>query len=70
MVEALLGWRASEPSKPIKRCVRQSLSEASADSIERAHKVHPITAVQTEYSLWTRDPEDGVLGACRKLGIG
>ena len=46
------------------------LSEASADTIARAHKVHPITAVQTEYSLWTRDPEDGVLGACRKLGIG
>jgi aryl-alcohol dehydrogenase-like predicted oxidoreductase len=46
------------------------LSEASAETITRAHKVHPITAVQTEYSLWTRDPEDGVLDACRKLGIG
>lgn len=47
------------------------LSEASADTIARAHKVHPITAVQTEYSLWTRDPEeDGILEACRKLGIG
>lgn len=46
------------------------LSEASTDTIARAHKVHPITAVQTEYSLWTRDPEDGVLDACARLGIG
>ncbi len=46
------------------------LSEASAETIARANKVHPITAVQTEYSLWTRDPENGVLDACRKLGIG
>jgi aryl-alcohol dehydrogenase-like predicted oxidoreductase len=46
------------------------LSEASADTIRRAHSVHPITAVQSEYSLWSRDPEDGVLQACRELGIG
>lgn len=46
------------------------LSEASAETIARAHKVHPITAVQTEYSLWTRDPEDGVLATCARLGIG
>jgi aryl-alcohol dehydrogenase-like predicted oxidoreductase len=46
------------------------LSEASAESIARAHKVHPITALQSEYSLWTRDPEDGVLDTCSKLGIG
>jgi aryl-alcohol dehydrogenase-like predicted oxidoreductase len=46
------------------------LSEASAETIARAHKVHPIATVQTEYSLWTRDPEDGVLDACRRLGIG
>ncbi len=47
------------------------LSEASADTLERAHKVHPITALQSEYSLWTRDPEEnGVLEACRRLGIG
>ncbi|HUJ34044.1 MAG TPA: aldo/keto reductase [Solirubrobacteraceae bacterium] len=47
------------------------LSEASADTIRRAHAVHPITAVQTEYSLWTRDPEmNGVLAVCRELGIG
>jgi aryl-alcohol dehydrogenase-like predicted oxidoreductase len=46
------------------------LSEASAATIRRAHAVHPITALQTEYSLWTRDPEDGLLAACRELGIG
>jgi aryl-alcohol dehydrogenase-like predicted oxidoreductase len=46
------------------------LSEASPDEIRRAHAVHPITAVQTEYSLWSRDPEQGVLDTCRELGIG
>jgi aryl-alcohol dehydrogenase-like predicted oxidoreductase len=46
------------------------LSEAAPATIRRAHGVHPITALQTEYSLWTRDPEDGVLAACRELGIG
>ncbi|MFF5139744.1 aldo/keto reductase [Streptomyces sp. NPDC013157] len=46
------------------------LSEASAETIRRANAVHPIAAVQTEYSLWTRDPEDEVLPACRELGIG
>ncbi len=46
------------------------LSEAAPDTIRRAHAVHPITAVQTEYSLWTRDPEEGVLPTCRELGIG
>jgi aryl-alcohol dehydrogenase-like predicted oxidoreductase len=46
------------------------LSEASAETLRRAHKVHPITALQTEYSLWTRDPEDGVLKAARESGIG
>jgi aryl-alcohol dehydrogenase-like predicted oxidoreductase len=46
------------------------LSEAAPETIGRAHAVHPITAVQTEYSLWTRDPEDEVLPTCRELGIG
>lgn len=46
------------------------LSEPSAATLERAHREHPITAVQSEYSLWTRDPEDGVLAACERLGIG
>ena len=46
------------------------LSEASPATIRRAHAVHPVSALQSEYSLWTRDPEDGVLAACRELGIG
>lgn len=46
------------------------LSEAGAETIRRAHAVHPITALQSEYSLWTRDPEEEVLGVCRELGIG
>jgi aryl-alcohol dehydrogenase-like predicted oxidoreductase len=46
------------------------LSEASPQTLRRAHKVHPITALQSEYSLWTRDPEGGVLPTCRELGIG
>jgi aryl-alcohol dehydrogenase-like predicted oxidoreductase len=46
------------------------LSEAAAETIRRAHAVHPITALQTEYSLWSREPEDGLLDVCRELGIG
>jgi aryl-alcohol dehydrogenase-like predicted oxidoreductase len=46
------------------------LSEASPDTIRRAHAVHPITALQSEYSLWTRDPEDEILATTRELGIG
>ncbi|WP_431780388.1 aldo/keto reductase [Streptomyces chumphonensis] len=46
------------------------LSEAGAATIRRAHAVHPITAVQSEYSLWTRDPEEAVLPVLRELGIG
>lgn len=46
------------------------LSEASPRTIRRAHKVHPISALQTEYSLWTRDPEDEILPTVRELGIG
>ena len=46
------------------------LSEVSPQTLERAQRVHPITAVQSEYSLWTRDPEDGVLEVCRRLDIG
>lgn len=46
------------------------LSEASPQTIRRAHTVHPITALQTEYSLWTRDPQDAVLPTVRELGIG
>jgi aryl-alcohol dehydrogenase-like predicted oxidoreductase len=46
------------------------LSEASAETIRRAHTVHPISALQSEYSLWTRDVEEDVLPVCRELGIG
>ena len=46
------------------------LSEASSKTLRRAAKVHPIAALQTEYSLWTRDPEDEILLTCRELGIG
>ena len=46
------------------------LSEASSETIERAHAVHPISALQSEYSLWTRDIESDVLPTCRSLGIG
>ena len=46
------------------------LSEAWVDTIRRAHAVHPVTALQSEYSLWTRDPEPEVLPLLRELGIG
>jgi aryl-alcohol dehydrogenase-like predicted oxidoreductase len=46
------------------------LSEAGPETIRRAHAVHPISALQTEYSLWSRDPEDEILPAVRELGIG
>ncbi|KAL1341710.1 hypothetical protein AAHE18_09G105600 [Arachis hypogaea] len=46
------------------------LSEASSDTIKRAHAVHPITAVQMEWSLWTRDIEEEIIPLCRELGIG
>ncbi len=45
------------------------LSEVSAQTLERACRVHPVAALQSEYSLWTRDPEHGVLAACRRLGV-
>jgi len=46
------------------------LSEAGAETIRRAHAVHPVSALQSEYSLWTRDPEGEILATCRELGIG
>lgn len=45
------------------------LSEVSVATLKRAHAVHPITAVQTEYSLWGRDPEDGILQTYKELGV-
>lgn len=72
-----------DPNTPIEDTVRAmaelvqegkvryiGLSEAGAQTLRRANKVHQITAVQTEYSLWTRDPEDEILPTCRELGIG
>ena len=49
---------------------RYGLSEAGAQTIRRAHAVHPVTAIQSEYSIWTRDPEPEVLPVCEELGIG
>jgi len=46
------------------------LSEAAPETLRRGHAVHPITALQTEYSLWSRDPEDGLLATCDELGVG
>jgi len=46
------------------------LSEAGADTLRRAHAVHPLTALQSEYSLWSRDPEEEIFSVCRELGIG
>jgi aryl-alcohol dehydrogenase-like predicted oxidoreductase len=60
----------------MKRLVEQGkvkhlqLSEAGPQTIRRAHKVHPLVAVETEYSLWSRDVENEILPACRELGIG
>jgi len=67
-VEETVGALAELVAKGIVRYI--GLSEASAESIRRAAKVHPITALQTEYSLWTRDIETEVLPTIRELGIG
>jgi len=73
----------AQPGRPIEETVEAmaglvkagkvrhlGLSEVSPQTLERACKVHQITAVQSEYSLWTRDPEDGILAACEALGVG
>jgi aryl-alcohol dehydrogenase-like predicted oxidoreductase len=52
------------------KVIHLGLSEASPATIRRAHAVHPIAALQTEYSLWTRDPDEEILPTCRELGIG
>jgi aryl-alcohol dehydrogenase-like predicted oxidoreductase len=79
----LYGLHRVDPAVPIedtvgamKRLVEQgkvrylALSEAGPQTIRRAHQVHPITALETEYSLWSRDVEQEILGTCRELGIG
>ena len=73
----------AEPGRPIEETVEAmarlvdqgkvrhlGLSEVAPQTLERACAVHPITAVQSEYSLWTRDPEAGILAACERLGVG
>ncbi len=79
----LYGLHRVDPAVPIeetvgamKKLVEQgkvrylALSEAGPQTIRRAHQVHPITVVETEYSLWSRDVEEEILGTCRALGIG
>jgi len=60
-------WRSSSKAGKVRYL---GLSEAAAATIRRACAVHPIAASQNEYSLWSRDPEDGILAACRELGVG
>jgi len=67
-IEDTVGAMAQLVKEGKVRCL--GLSEASPTTIRRAHAVHPITALQSEYSLWSRDPEEGVLPTCRELGIG
>ena len=68
--------RSRRPSARMAELVQEGkvrylgLSEASPETLRRANAVHPITALQTEYSLWSRDPEDEILPTCRELGIG
>ena len=67
-IEATVGALAELVSAGKVRFI--GLSEAGPQTLRRAHAVHPLSAVQTEYSLWTRGPEDAVLPTCRELGIG
>lgn len=66
-VEDTVGAMAELVQEGKVRCL--GLSAATPEQIRRAHAVHPITALQSEYSLWCRDPEDGVLATCKELGI-
>ena len=63
-------WGAMKSLVDVGKVRHLGISEASSATIARAHAVHPVTAVQSEYSLWTRDPEDDVLATCRSLGVG
>lgn len=67
-IEETVGAMAELVRQGKVRCI--GLSEAAGHTIRRAHAIHPITALQTEYSLWSRDVEDEILPACRELGIG
>jgi aryl-alcohol dehydrogenase-like predicted oxidoreductase len=63
-------WGAMKSLVVARKVRHLGISEASSATIEKANAVHPVTALQSEYSLWTRYPEDGVLAICRKLGVG
>ncbi len=67
-IEETVGAMAQLVEQGKVRCL--GLSEAAPATLRRAQTVHPITALQTEYSLWSRDPEDEILATCRTLGIG
>ena len=67
-IEDTVGAMAELVQEGLVRCL--GLSEVSAATLRRANAVHPITALQSEYSLWTRDPEDAVLPTCQELGVG
>jgi aryl-alcohol dehydrogenase-like predicted oxidoreductase len=66
-IEESVGALADLVARGLVRSI--GLSEVSASTLRRAHAVHPITAVQSEYSLWTREPEIAVLSACQELGV-
>jgi aryl-alcohol dehydrogenase-like predicted oxidoreductase len=63
-------WSAMKSLVEAGKVRHLGISEASSTTIERAHAVHPVCALQSEYSLWSRDPEDGILDTCRRLGVG
>lgn len=66
-IEVTVGAMADLVKEGKIKCI--GLSEVSAATLRKAHDVHPITALQTEYSLWSRDPEDELLATCKELGI-
>lgn len=66
-IEEIVGTMSDLVKQGKVKCL--GLSEVSAETLRRAHAVHPITAVQTEYSLWSREPEQDIFDVCRELGI-
>ena len=67
-IEETVGAMARLVEEGKVRCL--GLSEAAPETLRRACRIHPIAALQTEYSLWSRDPEDGLLAVCEELGVG
>ncbi|HEV2427219.1 MAG TPA: aldo/keto reductase [Acidimicrobiales bacterium] len=63
-------WGAMAELVAAGKVAHLGISEASSATIERAHAVHPVAALQSAYSLWSREPEDGTLATCRRLGVG